>query len=63
MDHNGADPNDPYEGGTGPRVLRVRSAFFTTVDFYCGHHIPDGFEVFRMPPGSCGHLRGARAVP
>ena len=25
----------------------------TTVDFYCGHHILDGFEVFRTVPGSC----------
>ena len=29
------------------------AAFFTTADFYCGRHIPDGFEVFRMVPGSC----------
>ena len=58
MDHEGVDPNDPYEGGPGSEVRECcecerRAAFFTTAEFYCGHHIPDGFEVFRMVPGSC----------
>ena len=58
MDHDGGDPDDPHEGGPRPEVRECcecdrRAAFFTTIDFYCGRHIPDGFEVFRMVPGSC----------